>query len=775
MDGIKNRQADIGPELRRRRTAAKLSLQQLADRCHYSPGHISNVEHGTKPASEDFLRACDQALDTGGTLVALLSARGDRAKSRTWSSPSQLPPVPRLVGRSALVDELDRTLDAVMNTRSLGVIALDGAAGSGKTTLAVTWSHRIRQNFPDGVLFYDLRGYSANSAPADPTEVLETFLLDLGVPPADIPPTADRRATLLRTKLDRMRALLLLDNASDAQQVRPLLPGGSGCLVIITSRRRLSSLAVREGARCVTVPSFTSDEAVTLLREAIGTERVNSEPTAAYEIARLCAHLPLAVRVAAERISAHPHVTLDELARELSAIDKRLDVLSQEDEAVRAVFSWSYRALGDDAARLFRLLGLHSGDRFGPDIAAALCGIESRSAMPLLRQLSAVRLVDEVGQDRFRQHDLLKAYSVELVRTEESEDQRTAAVTRLVDWYLHTAYRANHALAPQRRDPELDRPADGVPSSPAGFTYEQALTWCEAELPNLVAATRLAHHSDLHKQAWQLPVGLWNYLFLRKPWTAWITSHTIALAAAEAGGDVFGRAWALNNLAHAHRERQEYDLANRELEEALTLRRQIGDETGQAWTLTGSGYLAAELGRRDEAVTLFSEAVELFRGVGDRHGEAIASASLGEAMRRSGRDAEALHHLGRALEIMRGTDDRYGEGFTLTKLGTTLHDLGRYQEALGQFDLALKTRRQVGDRWGEAETLVSRGHTLNALGDRQEAQASWRKALAILDELDDPRANEVRDYLNSASDDMPTPRSHEPDGPAVSTGSSDQV
>ncbi|MFD7660323.1 tetratricopeptide repeat protein, partial [Actinosynnema sp. NPDC059797] len=611
-----------------------------------------------------------------------------------------------------------------------------------------------------------------NSEPADPREVLETFLLDLGVPPADIPATADRRAALLRTRLDRTRALLLLDNASDTQQVRPVLPGAPGCLVIVTSRRRLSGLAVREGARCLTVPSFTSDEAVDLLRETIGPERVNSELTAAHDIAGLCAHLPLAIRVAAERISAHPHVTLGELARELSAIDKRLDVLSQEDEAVRAVFSWSYRALGNDAARLFRLLGLHPGDRFGADAVAALCGMGPHSVVPLLRQLASVHLIDEVGQDRFRQHDLLKAYSVELVRAEEAEDHRAAAVTRLVDWYLHTAYRANHALAPQRRDPELEPPTDGVPSSPGGFTYEQALAWCEAELPNLVAVTRLAHQSGLYRQAWQLPVGLWNYLFLCKPWTAWITSHTTGLAAAEADGDVFGQAWVLNNLAHAHRERQEYDLAGRELERALALRREIGDETGQAWTLTGTGYLAAERGRRDEAVRLFGEAVTLFRGVEDRHGEAIASASLGEAMRRSGRDEEALHHLGRSLEIMRDTADRYGEGFALTKLGTTLHDLGRYQEALDQFDLALETRRQVGDRWGEAETLVSRGHALAALGHRQDARVSWHRALAILDELDDPRANDVRDHLDAVGYDVPDPRGHELN---ASSASADQV
>lgn len=741
--------ADLGSELRRLRISARLSLQQMAERCHYSIGHISNVENGAKPAREDFVRACDQALGAGGALIAMLPELTGSGGDHVSTGPSQLPPVARLVGRLDLIAELDGILDAFSHNQSAGIIALDGQPGSGKTTLAVTWSHRIQARFPNGVFFYDLRGYTANSTPADPCEVLESFLRDLGVAPDGIPSTLDRRAALLRTRLNRTRTLLVLDNAASVEQVRPLLPGAPNCLVVVTSRRRLSGLAVREGGRCVTVRPFTSDEALTLFRDTIGADRVDDEPDAAQDIARLCVHLPLAVRVAAERVAAHPDLMLSELAAELSSTDRRLDVLSQDDEAVRAVFSWSYRALETDAARLFRLLSLHPADRFTAPAAAALAGAPLRRTATLLDELSSMRLVDKVGHGHYRQHDLLKAYAFERARDEETDDVRSAATLRLLDWYLHTANRANTAIAPQYGNPSLPPPLPGTPVEPPDFTYASALAWCDSELGNLVAAGQLANQVRAHGHAWRLPLVMWNYLYFRKPWTAWVSLHEVGLASAKASADAPGEAWVLNNLAQAHRERRRFDLAADQLHRALSLRRRLGDRTGQAWTLIGIGYLARDRADHQAAATAFTAAAELFRQVDDQVGEAVAVDGLGEAHRRLGLLDEALGNFTRALQIMRASADRYSEGYTLTRLGTTLASLGRQDEALVHFDLALVVQRDIGDRWGEADTLIARGDALHALRPN-DACSSWSAALAILDELGDPRAGDIRRRLDTA-------------------------
>nr|WP_312868485.1 tetratricopeptide repeat protein [Saccharothrix ecbatanensis] len=695
--------------------------------------------------------------------MALVWEGAGRTRHRSTPAPSQLPPSARLVGRGEVFAELGRASEQLVRGESTGVLALDGPAGVGKTALAVSWAHHIRTQFPDGALFYDLRGWAANEDPAASSEVLEAFLRDLGVAPADLPPALDRRAALLRTRLAGTRTLIVLDNASTTEQVRPLLPGIAGCLVIVTSRRRLSGLAMREGAHLVSLGPLTAKESLSLLRDTFGEQRVARESEAAERIAALCAYLPLAIRVAAERVAAHPHLSLHELADELSAVDKRLDALSHEDEAVRAVFSWSYRALSDGAARLFRFLGLHAGASFSEHVAAALCGVPVDEARRTLGELAAVRLIEQVGHDRYGQHDLLGAYSMERARLEESEGDRESASLRMLDWYLHAAAQANDALAPQYRNPSLNRPTPGTPAPPA-FTYTTALAWCDTELGNLVAATRLAHQRGHHTHAWQLPIVLWNFLSLRKHWAEWISTHEAGLAAARAGGDSFGEAWILNNLAHAHRERRRFDLAENELTAALALRRTLCDLTGEAWTLTGLGYLEGDRDDHDAAAKAFAESADVFRQVDDHPGEAVAVNGLGEAHRRLGRFTEALTCFEHALRIMRNAGDRYSEGYTLTKLGATFDAMDRHEDALAQFELALVARREIGDRWGEAETLIARGDAVGRCAP-SGARASWVAALAILDELDDPRAADVRDRLGM----VPVPRSAVSVTPSAST------
>lgn len=746
-----------GHELRRLREAAGLTIRELADRTYYSVGHISNVEHDKKPVTADFARACDVALGSGHRLQEFVVQSGRRADRPPGTRPAQLPPTRTLVGRDDTLFMLDRLLAETRRARATGVIAIDGQAGVGKTTVAVAWSHLVKDQFPDGTFFADLHGHAPESSPLDAGEVLEDFLRALGIQPADMPSDVERRAARWRTALDGTRTLIVLDNAASERQVRPLIPAADGCLVVVTSRRRLSSLAIRDGARRITVEPFDLDDGLTLLRTVVGDDRVAAEPAEAEQITRLCGGLPLAVRVAAEHIATHPHLTLEALARELSSADKCLDVLSSHgDDTVRAVFSWTYRALSDNEARMFRRLGLHPGPTLTAEAAGALLGAPVDEARQMLERLVAFHLAEEVGPGRYRQHDLLKAYAVERAATDDSDEERGAANRRILDWYLHTAYRAALALSPYRHDPEPDPPADGVPDQPATFTYDESLDWYEAELANLTAAVQRAADIGLHGHAWKLPVVMWNFFHLRKRWSARIATHTVGLEAAKAGADSHGTAWVLNNLANAHRELRQLDLAREELRVALSLRRQTGDRWGQAWTILATGLLEIELGNADHAAELFARSVSLFREVFDEYGAACGLAALGDARRLQGDTDSALEHLGQALALMRDGGDRYGEGYCLAKLGATYQALGSHTDALHHFDRALSARSRIGDRWGQAEVLVAAGHSHHAIGGTDAARTVWHQALAIFDELDDPRAATVRGHLELLA--LPTPR-----------------
>ncbi len=772
-DEIAANSRSAGEELRVLRERRGLSLSELAKATNYSVGHVSNVEHDTKPMTRGFATACDAALQTGGALSDLITtALRPRGRGRTVPV-AQLPVSPRLVGRTAELGALSSAWAEMSRDVASGVIVIDGTAGVGKTALAVAWGHSVSGSFTDGVLFYDLHGYAADATAADPHGVLEDFLRSFGVAPEDIPSSTERRAATWRSVLQGTRTLVVLDNAADAEQVRPLLPGAAGCLAVVTSRRRMSGLVVREGARCVTVEPLRGSGASELLAEIVGARRVHDEPAIAKSIGELCARLPLAVRIAGERIAAHPHRSLVSLASELAAADERLDVLSPstDGDAIRAVLSWSYRALPASAARVFRFLGLHPGQRFSVPAVAALVGVREVEASTCLDYLSSVHLIEAVGPDRFRQHDLLKAYSLERVRAEDPSHEQDAAVRRVLDWYLQTLYVAAHALAPQRSNPTLAPPLDSVFTVPKTLTYEQAHVWFEAETPNLVICTERAHDAELHVQAWQFAAGLWDWLHLCKAWTVWIRTHTTGLAAARADKDPFGEAWIHNNLANAHRELRNFDDARHHFDRALALRQEVGDLIGQAWTLTGSGFLELDLDHSELANDLFEQSLGLFREAGDHHGEAIALASLGEAQRNLDQPDLALHHLGMALEIMRSGADRYGEAFTLIRMARTYQAMNLHVEALQHFDLALTTQRAIGDRWGQAETLASAGHTQLALGDITGAEAAWHHALVIFDELNDPHAEDIRTNLSRLV--VPDQRQAGEDQPAVV--SSDQT
>jgi tetratricopeptide (TPR) repeat protein len=356
-----------------------------------------------------------------------------------------------------------------------------------------------------------------------------------------------------------------------------------------------------------------------------------------------------------------------------------------------------------------------------------------------------VHLLEGLGNDRYRMHDLLRVYAAEQAAEEEPAAERILALRRMVDWYLHNVYAANHALAPQRHDPALDKSEFAIDI--ADFDYDSALEWCEIEMSNIVMATRIALEINDYVSCWKLPAGSFNYLHLRKRWSLWVAAHEFGVEGGRHAKDPYGEAWVLNNLAIAYRELRRVDEAKQTFEKALAIRMEIGDRVGQGWTLTGVGFVGFDQSQFNVAAQHFGHALEIFREIGDRHGEGIALANLGDAHRALHEFDRAVPVLEEALDLFRDLEDRYGEGYTLVKLGDTYSELKRPEEALDFFERTLEVRREVGDRWGEGDTLHKQGLLLNDIGQRDQARECLRAAVAIFDELGDPRAADLKELL----------------------------
>lgn len=744
-----------------RAARGRQSQTAVAQRMGYSGSHYSNVENGHKPPTLDFARACDLVFDTAGRFVALFEASTVEPSRKLPVRPAQLPPSPHVVGREGMFRALDDLLGESRDSASATVVALDGQAGVGKTTLAVAWAHRIKDRYPDGVLFVDLHGYTADGSQATPSEVLEDLLKVLGVPAAEIPATLDWRAALLRTVLDGTRTLLVLDNAARIEQVRPLIPAAPGCLVVVTSRQRLSGLAVQYGARCLSVEVFAQEDSVKLLREVVGASRVDGERLAAERITRFCGGLPLAVRIAAERVAASCHLTLAGLADDLSRVDQRLDILSPQDTdgTVRAVLSWSYRALEPAAAKLFRLLALHPGREFGVDAAAVLSEASRAETVRWIDTLTTMHLLHETQHQRYRFHDLVRDYAAERVVAEESLSGTADASRRLLSWYLHTMAAANARMSPKRPQVRLgDRAASPMPSPKAFGSADEALVWCETELTNLAAVTEHAAGLGIHDVAFGLPMVLADYLYWRRPWRLWIGPLERCLAEARRCGDRPAQAWILNNLGNAHLAQHRPSDAERCFSEALELRKQDGDLLGQLWSLVGIGRVLQARGVHEDAKLLYAQAWRLCAEQDDEWLRAIVTSYLADARRAVGEPLAALDLLREAVGILRRHGDRQSESCALDKMSDAFRDLGEEAASLDHLREALVASEAAADRWGRAEFLRKLGHRYLELHDREQARQAWTDALHLFEALGDARAKSIRAELDALDQAVPAPR-----------------
>jgi tetratricopeptide (TPR) repeat protein len=675
-------------------------------------------------------------------------ARGAR---RAGPSPAQLPAdVADFTGRDEQVKRLGDLLSGTGASGDPGAVRIAvvaGAGGLGKTSLAVHAAHRVRRRFPDGQLYVDLLG--ATAAPFPPADVLARFLRDLGVDGRDIPVDEDERAARYRTTLARRRMLVVLDNARDAAQVRPLLPGSASSAVLVTTRNRMPDLA---STKLVDLHVLDDDEALQLFVKVVGEERVAAEPEATAELLDACAGLPLAIRICAARLVTRSGWTIRAMAGRLHDEHRRLDEMRAGDLAVRASFQVSFASLppstdkqGIDPARAFCLLGLWQGPSISYAAAAALFGVPEYSAQDALEVLVDTHLLESVAQDRYRFHDLLRVYAAERAVDDLLAAERDAAVTRLLTWYMRTADAGATAVAPQRYNVPLDAAADDDVLPLSFATSEEALAWYDDERANLVAATRQAAGSRLHEIAWRLPAPLFQMFSSRGNWADCIATSRIALESARQAGDRQGEAWILNNLGDAlgftrHSEGIDY------LERSLAIRREVGDRMGEAQSANNLADAYHWLGRTDEALELYRRALELNRAVGYRLGEGIALVNLGWMLVDLGRAGEAIDYLRQAREAFAEIDYVDGVGYALHILGRCHLSLGRDAEALSCLHEALASHRASGNRGRQAATLTTIGTAQNRVGLAAEARESWTQATAIFTELGDlAEAEKVRD------------------------------
>lgn len=786
----------FGSDLRACRLSAGLSQEELAERSGLHVRTIRNLElgHARWPyrntldrladaldlrgaVRADFIAGAGRRLGPGsvsscteqgagasdsdspsGPIDAGLAEPGVTGQPESWLAgapvPHQLPTgIRHFTGRKAELDFLTAALEEseLPGNGPVVISAIGGMAGVGKTALAVQWAHEHAADFPDGQLYADLRGFGPAEDQVDAAVVVRRFLHALDVPPARLPADAGAQFGLYRSVLADRRMLIILDNVREAGQVRPLLPGAARSLVLVTSRSKLTDLVALDGAVPLAVGLLDPEEARDLLASRLGEDRVGREPTETAELADLCARLPLALNICAAYAAAHPAMPLIELTARLR--DTRLDLLSAgPDQAdVRTVFSWSYRALSAPAARLFRLLGLHPGPDVDLPAMASLAAMDRTQTRRAVDELVGANLLTEHVPGRYMLHDLLRAYAIEQARSQDSEDDRRAAIRRVLDYYLLTARQAALFCLGNTQPPRLPETSEGVTGLQLA-DRDQGRAWGVTEQAVLHAAISLAAEAGFTAHAWHLT---WSVEVFPEQWRRWqeqVVTGRIALAAAERDGDQVGQAYVHRHLGRALYTGCRPTEARDHLERAVELFGQSGDQLIQADTELTLACALIELGEPARALACSERALRTYEKAGQEVGQARALNYLGWNQIMLGDYEQGLAASEKAIAIVDGADDiflRCIEAATLDSIGYALNHLGRHRDAIASYRDALRIYQSCGEIMPQAAVFDHLGDTYLAAADPSAARDAWQQALAILDALRHPGVESVRAKLRT--------------------------
>ncbi|WP_194924220.1 ATP-binding protein [Catenulispora pinisilvae] len=628
----------------------------------------------------------------------------------------------RFVDRDEEVAALD---DAVFGTSAGdagGVFVVDGTAGVGKTALALHWAHRVRDRFPDGQLYANLNGY-APGAVTDPARILRRFLRALGVDPAAVPADAEECAELYRSQMATRRTLVVLDNAADSDQVRPLLPGSGACPVLVTSRSSLRSLVVREGAWRVTVPRLPMEHSTALLEQVIGAFRPAGTPGQLNRMAKLCARLPLALQIAAERIARSLNQDIDDVVAELATESRLWELLSSDDDegqAAHSVFAWSYRGMEPQSARVFRLLGSHPGADFSATAAAALCGIEVSAAKRQLAVLAGFHLIEEIGTDRFQLHDLLRDFASDLSRDEDDRPTIRDALARVTTWYAWSVKAASKAMFMDTLDLDLGNRPTGI--APLVFADpEGATVWFERERVNLVGAVLAAADAGLHSEAAVLGAVLMEPYAHHFAVEEWQEVNHRALVAARQAGDRRLEAVVLESIGKRHRALHQLKESETAQRQSLKIRTELGDLRGQARSHNAIGLVHWRREDMEAATNCFLRGAAIAEPAGAVAELLFCRANLGGAQAQLERFDDAVLVLADVLSPLRETGQRYVEQNALQDMGVALRGLGRLDQAAVVGERAVELARELGSNVSCAQALIELAVTYRLMNHPEQA------------------------------------------------------
>nr|WP_052478853.1 AfsR/SARP family transcriptional regulator [Kibdelosporangium sp. MJ126-NF4]CEL20948.1 transcriptional regulator, SARP family [Kibdelosporangium sp. MJ126-NF4]CTQ95538.1 transcriptional regulator, SARP family [Kibdelosporangium sp. MJ126-NF4] len=699
------------------------SRRFLADELGLSPGGELRVLH------ERILRG-DSALELPERVEVPVAA----AQQRTLR---QLPhDIVNFTGRGQELAHLRTVVDDAGSAPT--IISIDGAPGTGKTTLAVHFAHQIADRFADAQLHLNLRGYGPGE-PVTPGAAAETLLRGLGVGSELIPPNVEERSALLRSSLAGLQVLMLLDNARDADQVRPLLPG-TGSLVVVTSRNQLRGLSIRDGAHRVTLNRLPADEAVELLGASVGAGRVDAEPAASARLVELCDHLPLAISIVAER--ADRSGSLAEVVHALEDEKARLDNLGtgedDPDTDLRAALSWSYRALDHDAAAMFRLMGLHPANDIGLEAAAALANLSLSRAKASLDKLLATHLVEQRRGNRYELHDLMRLYATEAAERYESDADRRGAVSRVLDWYLHAAVSADFALHPQRQRLWV-KPCTPRTEPPRFARSIDATRWFEQEFDCLKSAADWAAANGLAGHTWRIVQAMLTFLDRRIPWYDATALLSDAHDAADAAEDTFGSAYMLNSLGAQVMNKGDRRAAIGYFARSLDKFKELGDVSGQAMTCGNIGLMYGELGEYADAKEHATQALLLCEQLGYARGVALNLDNLGVTYTVTGDCTKAEECHLQASKMLLDLGDDPARGMNEYHLGWALTRLADFPGAARAYRTAVAIFREFGSQRWAAAALGDFGLMMMNAGHPQVARAMLDTALVTMRKIADPR------------------------------------